>query len=300
MICGDSAEPKVVAAAMDGKQAGLVYTDPPYNVAVAPRTAQAIAAGSRGQGGLTKAQLRGSRKGPGKLRARDRAVENDTLPPAEFAVVLRAWFRNIGTALQPGRGFYIWGGYSNYAAFPAALEEAGLYFSQAIVWLKEWPVLTRKDFMGNHEWAFYGWKTGAAHYFTPEINNATDVWIAKPKPPKTDAAVRLVKDGAGWREFDPARDNVADVWAVRKIAPQKMIHLTQKPVELAERAMRYSSKRGERILDPFGGSGATMIAAERMERSCRMVEIDPAYCDVIIQRWQEFTGKTAKRRRAKR
>ncbi len=72
-----------------------------------------------------------------------------------------------------------------------------------------------------------------------------------------------------------------------------MIHLTEKPVELAERAMTYSSKKGENVLDLFGGSGSTLIAAERMDRRAFVMEIDPAYTDVIVQRWQQFSGKKA-------
>ena len=71
------------------------------------------------------------------------------------------------------------GGYANCANYPPALAECGFYFSQALIWVKEHPVLTRKDFMGNHEWCFYGWREGAAHWFTPAINNATDVWSVK-------------------------------------------------------------------------------------------------------------------------
>ncbi|HWP84865.1 MAG TPA: DNA methyltransferase [Terriglobia bacterium] len=137
------------------------------------------------------------------------------------------------------------------------MQECGLYFSQTIIWVKEHPVLTRKDFMGNHEWCFYGWREGAAHYFNPEIHNATDVW------------------------------------SVKKVNPQSMVHLTEKPVELAVRAMTYSSKPGENILDLFGGSGSTLIAAEQMGRKAFLMEIDPLYCDVIVKRWEEFTGKQA-------
>ncbi len=119
--------------------------------------------------------------------------------------------------------------------------------------------MTRKDVMGNHESAFYGWKKGAAHYFNPSIHNATDVWT------------------------------------VKKVSPQKMVHLTEKPVELATRAMEYSSKRGENVLDLFGGSGSTLIGAEQLERKAFLMEIDPLYCDVIVSRWQNFTGKKVER-----
>jgi DNA modification methylase len=112
--------------------------------------------------------------------------------------------------------------------------------------------------MGNHEWAFYGWREGAGHQF-----------------------------------FGPA--NVTDVWSVKKVSPQNMLHLTQKPVELAVRALQYSSRPGEHVLDLFGGSGSTLIAAEQMGRRALLMEIDALYCDVIVQRWEQFTGKKAER-----
>jgi DNA modification methylase len=111
--------------------------------------------------------------------------------------------------------------------------------------------------MGAHEWCFYGWREGAAHYFVPGIHNATDLW------------------------------------RVKKVAPPAMVHLTEKPVELAEKAMTYSSRPGEHVLDLFGGSGSTLIAAERMDRRAFLMELDPAYCDVIVTRWQNFTGQKA-------
>ena len=119
-------------------------------------------------------------------------------------------------------------------------------------------MLTRKDFMGNHEWCFYGWREGAAHQF-----------------------------------FGP--NNATDVWSIKKVNPQSMIHLTEKPVELAARAMEYSSKPGENVLDLFGGSGSTLIAAEQTGRKAFLMELDPLYCDVIVSRYEQFTGKKAER-----
>src|SRR5262245_56884596 len=119
------------------------------------------------------------------------APANITSPPLTKA--RSSWGGNIARVLLPGRAFFLWGGYSNIGNYPHALKAAGLYFSQAIVWKKCHPVLTRKDFMGDHEWAFYGWREGAAHQF-----------------------------------FGP--NNVTDVWEVKKINPQSMVHLTEKPV----------------------------------------------------------------------
>ena len=176
----------------------------------------------------------------------------------EFDRLLDAWFGNLARVLLPGRGFYIWGGYANVANYPPALKASKLYFSQTIIWDKQHPVLTRKDFMGAHEWCFYGWKEGAAHQF-----------------------------------FGPA--NVPDLWPVKKVNPQSMVHLTEKPVELAARALAYSSKAGENVLDLFGGSGSTLMACEQAGRHAYLMEIDPAYCDVIVGRWEAFTGKKAER-----
>jgi hypothetical protein len=101
----------------------------------------------------------------------------------------------------------------------------------------------------------------------------------------------------GWREggahsfFGP--NNATDLWAIKKVNPQSMIHLTEKPVELAVRAMEYSSRVGENVLDLFGGSGSTLIAAEQANRHAFLMELDPLYCDVIVRRWEQFTGQTA-------
>ena len=88
------------------------------------------------------------------MRAKDRALENDFMSDEDFEKMLHAWFGNIARVLEPGRAAYIWGGYANIANYPPALKASGLYFSQTIIWVKEHPVLTRKDFMGNHEWCF--------------------------------------------------------------------------------------------------------------------------------------------------
>ncbi len=112
--------------------------------------------------------------------------------------------------------------------------------------------------MSDHEWAYYGWKSGAAHVFL-------------------------------------GPNNIGDVWQVTKVNAREMVHLTEKPVELATRAMTYSSRPGERVLDLFGGSGSTLIAAEMLGRRALLLELDPLYCDVIIKRWETFTGKQAKR-----
>ena len=157
---------------LEGAEIHLVNCDPPYNVKVEPRSNNAIAAGNSSLPGATKKRTHHqssdvARQGEKKratntLRAKDRPRVNDFVSDAEFARLLKAWFSQISRVLLPGRSFFIWGGYANLGNYPPALKSCGLYFSQAIVWDKEHPVLTRKDMMGCFELVFYGWKEGAA------------------------------------------------------------------------------------------------------------------------------------------
>jgi DNA modification methylase len=294
LLCGDAGSVADLDRLLDGAAVSLLATDPPYNVKVEPRSNNAIAAGlssfsaqgrkgtaveamdaagmhhagfdvARGKTGIRHHQKLDLERHPEKaqathrkLRAKDRPLTNDFVSDADFAALLAAWFGNASRVMRPGASFYVWGGYANVANYPPALKAADLYFSQAIIWVKEHPVLTRKDFMGNHEWCFYGWREGAAHRF-----------------------------------LGPA--NVPDVWSVKKVSPNAMVHLTEKPVELSRLAIEYSSLPGEAVLDLFAGSGSTLIAAEQTGRRGYGMELDPLYCDVIVQRFEEFTGSTAER-----
>ncbi len=102
---------------------------------------------------------------------------------------------------------------------------------------------------------------------------------------------------AGHHFYEP--NNATDLWHVKKVNPQAMVHLTEKPVELAVRCIQYSSKPGENVLDLFGGSGSTLIGCEQTDRNAFLMELDELYCDVIVKRWEAFTGKKAKRIAAK-
>lgn len=269
LLCGDSSKPADVDRLLGDAKVHLVNTDPPYNVKVEPRSNNAISAGLSSFG-RTHHQSMDLARHPSKakatdkkLRPKDRPLANDFVSDAQFDKLLAAWFGNLARVLQPGRAFYIWGGYANCANYPPVLKNCGLYFSQALIWHKLHPVLTRKDFMGDHEWCFYGWREGAGHKF-----------------------------------YGP--NNVPDVWQVKKVSSQKMVHLTEKPVELAARAMQYSSRAGEHVLDLFGGSGSTLAAAEQTGRRAFLMELDALYCDVIVSRWEALTGKKAARKTAKK
>jgi len=284
LLCGDAGSAEDVDRLLDGAPIHLACCDPPYGVKVEPRSNNAIAAGlsSFGEHGLMhhqsfdahRAEKRrsaskyhgfdvatGGQSGRAthkKMRPKDRPLVNDHLSDAEFDQRLRAWFQQIGRVLLPGRAFYLWAGWTNLGNYPAALASAELFWHQLLVWVKNAPVLCRKDYMLGYEVCFYGWRAGAAHKW-----------------------------------FGP--NNARDVWEVAKVPQQKMIHLTQKPTELAVRAIQNSSHPGEHVLDLFGGSGSTLIAAEQTGRRCFMMELDALYADTIVARWEKFSGGKAER-----
>ena len=553
LLCGDSSLPADLDQLLGGESIHLVNTDPPYNVSVEPRSKNAISAGlssfssdaaasklksDQGNAAFTAAMQKKKGKAAkqpaaaprGKMRAKDRPLANDFVTVEEFDRLLDAWFGNIARVLVPGGSFYIWGGYANCGNYPPFLKKHALYFSQAVIWVKEHPVLTRKDFMGNHEWCqppdtrvltpagstricdlrdadevtsfskrhsaiiglrsgpkvrvgtrhyggpLYGvsvqekttwctdghlfsvrlvpqarsiwcvylmrrgnwWRVGKTKLLTTwglglkqrlDMENGEEAWILSTHSDNCEAATAeqivsarygipttfwveshtsrrttvqiariyesidplalhraalwaladhhrrlehpFVRNGAtrskygrrvaflaracnllpeamevpvpaagqsvrwtpirhvdvqqysgpvysldvekhhhyvadgivthncfyGWREgaghkfYGP--NNAADVWSVKKVNPQSMVHLTEKPVELAVRAMQYSSLKGHNVLDLFGGSGSTLIGAEQTGRKAFLMELDQAYCDVIVDRYQRFTGKPA-------
>ena len=136
------------------------------------------------------------------------------------------------------------------------LEEAGMHWSTTIIWNKDSLVLTRRDYHSKYEPIYYGWESSQPRLHPVPDRKQTDVWDI-PRPKKSDE------------------------------------HPTMKPIELVARAIGNSSNKGDIVLDLFGGSGSTLIACEQTGRKCRMMELDPRYCDVIVDRWQKFTGKTA-------
>lgn len=182
-------------------------------------------------------------------------IENDKKDDASFFEFLSDAFENAAEALKPGGVWYIFHADSEGENFRRAAREKLGKVRQCLVWNKNTIVLGRQDYQWKHEPCLYGWKDGAAHYFVDDRTQATVI-----------------------NEDKPARSAE---------------HPTMKPVKLLARLIRNSTRPGEKVLDPFGGSGSTLIACEQLGRICYTMELDPRYCDVIIDRWETLTGQKA-------
>jgi site-specific DNA-methyltransferase (adenine-specific) len=182
-------------------------------------------------------------------------IKNDEMGDDQFRQFLRDSYVSADMVMKPGAVFYIWHADSEGYNFRGAAKDAGWTVRQCLIWKKSSLVMGRQDYHWKHEPCLYGWKDGAGHLWAADRKQTTIL------------------------EFDkPTRNGE---------------HPTMKPVALFEYQMLNNTKGGDIVLDSFGGSGTTMIAAEKNGRVSRLMELDPKYCDVIIKRWQDFTGKTA-------
>lgn len=264
LIVGDSTESETIARAMDaledGADADLLLTDPPYNVDYTGKTDEAL------------------------------KIDNDSFGDSEAFTGFLA--DAMGAAIErvkPGGAFYVW--YASWFSrelFEAA-QRAGLRVRQVIVWNKSVFALGRQDYQWKHELCLYGWRDGAAHYFVDD-RTLTTVWDYPDgwEPDKAKKAELVEFAKSALRALQP------DVWDCEKPSASRL-HPTMKPIPLMARSIINSTRRGEIVLDPFGGSGSTLIACEQLGRRCVTVELDPHYADVIIDRWEQYTGREAVR-----
>jgi site-specific DNA-methyltransferase (adenine-specific) len=182
-------------------------------------------------------------------------IQNDSMGDDQFRTFLRDAYTAADSVMKAGAVFYIWHADSEGYNFRGAAKDAGWTVRQCLIWKKSSLVMGRQDYHWKHEPCLYGWKDGAGHLWAADRKQTTIL------------------------EFDkPTRNGE---------------HPTMKPVALFEYQMLNNTKGGDQILDSFGGSGTTLIAAEKNGRIARVMELDPKYCDVIVTRWQAFTGKHA-------
>jgi DNA modification methylase len=186
-----------------------------------------------------------------------REIMNDNFATdKEWEDFLTGTFTCINLVTLPGCPIYCVMGASEWPAVDKALRTAGFHWSSTIIWTKDTLVLSRKDYHTQYEPIWYGWKSDGPRIWTVQDRKQSDVWECD-RPKRSE------------------------------------LHPTTKPVELIERAVLNSSNQGVTIFEPFGGSGSTLIACEKTGRKNRSMELDPKYCDVIVKRWEDFTGKQA-------
>lgn len=211
-------------------------------------------------------------------------IENDRMSATAFDEFLEAAFFCADHVMRTGAAYYIWHADSNGYQFREAALKTGWQLRQCLVWVKNTLVLGRQDYQWRHEPCLYGWKEGT-HYFTEDRTRTTVI------DPTLDLK-KLTKEEL-IRLIERAREAPTSVMYEDKPL-RNLLHPTMKPVTLMAEMIRNSTRRGETVLDLFGGSGSTLIAAEQLERKCCMMEMDTRYADAILDRWEDFTGRKAK------
>ena len=263
LICGDSTNPADVEAVMDGALADLLLTDPPYNVNL------------------------GSNDKP--FSNHNDGILNDNMEDAPFIDFLHNAFESADNVMRPGAVWYVFYAGLQHSLFDSAIKSINdWWLHEQLIWVKGNHVLGRhSDYQWKHEPCLYGWKTGKEHYFTDSRAETTVIEDTKAKLSglKKSELIKLCEKLMG--------ENQSTTVLYAEKANSAEVHPSIKPQGLLTPLIINSSKPGWVVLDIFGGSGSTLIACEQVGRKCYMVEMDPHYCDVIIQRWENFTGKKA-------
>lgn len=255
LMVGDSTAPTDVETLMGGGKADMVWMDPPYNVAYED--------------------------------AAGKSIKNDDMEDAQFRKFLRDAFGCAVTETKEGGPIYIAHADSEGLNFRAAMVEAGWIFKQCLIWVKDSFTLGRQDHQWQHEPILYGWKPGAGHCWYGDRDKSTviddDVELRKLGKPELVAIINDMRNSGNTTIYRHAKPTKSD------------LHPTMKPVALVKQQVRNSSRRGDVVLDLFGGSGTTLIACEALGRRARLMEIDPIYADVIVKRWQSWANGEAMR-----
>lgn len=272
LMCGDSTDADDVARLVDGATVDLCVTDPPYNVDY----------------GRKKDWLNFMK---GEERAGGRPFENDSVKAEVFGRFLHASFANVGGVMKPGGAFYCF--YSDFQtdAFRAAIRGNGFKIAQTLVWIKSCFVMGRSDYQWQHEMILYGWKAGGGHYFAPgKFSESSVIDDAKPRDFRKLSKSQLQREAEQMYFNLNSRPSSAVRYAKPMVNDD---HPTMKPVTLCGRFIANSSRRGERVLDPFCGSGSTLIACDQIGRIGYTMDIDPKYAETTIGRWEKASRQTA-------
>ena len=249
LLCGSSTQTDTWAKIFNNELADMVMTDPPYNV------------NYEGGTGLK--------------------IMNDEMSNDSFYQFLYDFYTALGSYTKPGGGWYVWHADSEGANFRQAFKDSGLLLKQCLIWVKNALVMGRQDYHWKHEPCLYGWKEGAAHYFTEDRTKTT-----------------VIEDEVDYRKLN--KKELLDLFKEITSDKQKTsiihcdkplrndVHPTMKPIKLLAPLIENSSKVGQLVADGFLGSGSTMVASHQLKRKCYGIELDPKYCQVIVDRMKKL------------
>lgn len=255
LMCGDAADPTDIARLMGGIQADMVFTDPPYNV---------------------------NYSGRGKNTSNK--IKNDHQSEEEFRKLLTGWFASYAGIIKPDAPMYVCYASRTHREFEDALNANGFEVKQQIIWVKKVASMGWGDYRWKHEPILYCHLKGKKTNYYGDRQQYTE-WSEELND---EELLKMVKGMITKEELGEST-----VWRLHREA--KYDHPTQKPVKLVSIALRNSSMRGDVVVDLFGGSGSTLIAAENLARRAFLMELDPRYVDVILKRFELVTGKKAKK-----
>lgn len=277
LMCGDATLAEDVDRLMAGAKSQMVFTDPPYNV------------GYEGGGSYAFRE--------DKPRE---AILNDKMSRDDFYKFLKGGLVNMMRYCDGV--FYICMGSSEIDNLRKAFEEAGGHWQAFIIWVKNTFTLSRADWQSQYEPILYGWNGNNKDHYFAGFRNEGNVWEnLEVLKPRFEDGKTFLKIGDFHVELEGEvrgkicrKKDCTDIWREKKPSKSKE-HPTMKPIPLVVKALRASSKVGDNIMDLFGGSGTTLIAAEQIKRNCYMMELDPKYSQVIVKRWEKLTGQKAEK-----
>ena len=249
LLCGDSTQVDTWQKVMNKKLCDMVMTDPPYNVDY------------QGGTGLK--------------------IQNDNMSNNDFYQFLYDFYTALGSYLKMGGSWYVWHTDNERINFTKAFKDSNNKFSQCLIWVKNSLVLGHLDYHKKHETCLYGWKEGAAHYFTSERTHTTVI-------EDTINVNKLTKDEMKKMLNEMLSDKTKSTIIHCDKPHRSAEHPTMKPILLLAPLIQNSSKENEIVADGFLGSGSTMVAAHQLKRKCYGMELDPKYCQVIIDRMKKL------------
>ncbi len=261
LICGDSTKPETWQRLFGDKKADLVVTDPPYNVNYGDK-AKMLEKYDKGHRNTSK-------------------ILNDNMNDAQFLQFLTDALTRMCDYSKKGAAIYVFHADTEGYNFRTAFKLAGYQLKQCLIWVKNSMVMGRQDYQWKHEPCLYGWKEGAAHYFIDDRTNTTVIESKIDyKKLKKEELLKLVEEIMS--------DKTPSTVIHCDKPTRNDLHPTMKPILLLAPLIRNSSKPGQIVADGFLGSGSTMVTSHQLKRRCFGQELDPKYCEVILQRMKKL------------